>query len=319
MSEQSTAAIPDHDRIADYYSKSWYDYRGAWMNKTNRAMHYGYWDAATRSHGDSLLNMNRELAAMAEIGHGARVLDAGCGVGGSAMWLTERFDARVVGITLSPFQVDKARGYAAERGLSERLSFQVADFCDTGFEAESFDVVWAQESVCHARDKAEFLTEAFRLLRPGGRLAVEDGFRAGRSLPVADERVLRDWAADWALPDIVTIDEFRTAATDAGFTDIRVRDVSAHALRSSRRLYRAATAFLGPSWLCHRMGWRSREAHHNLLGARLQWRVFGGGLGGISLVTARKANHGENSASQQDSAHPGSRSVRGEHSGPSLS
>ncbi|MBF6169870.1 methyltransferase domain-containing protein [Nocardia blacklockiae] len=279
---------PDHARIADYYRKTWYDYRGVWMNKTNRAMHYGYRDARTVDHAASLLRMNHELATLAGIPRGARVLDAGCGVGGSSMWLAERYDATVVGITLSEFQVGKARGYAAERSLSQRVEFRSADYSDTGFPDDSFDVVWAQESVCYARDKGDFLREAFRVLRPGGRVAVEDGFRFRRDLPARDEALILDWADAWAFPDLDTIDEFRTSAKEAGFVDIVDRDVTTHAMRSARRLRRAAGLFAGPSWLACKAGLRPREAHRNLIGARRQWDVLGGGLCGISLVAARK-------------------------------
>lgn len=281
-------AITEHDRIVDYYAKSWYDYRGVWMNKRNRAMHYGYWDEDTTNHGDSLLNMNRELAAHAHLKSGDRVLDAGCGVGGSSMWLAEEFQAQVVGITLSPFQRGKAQGYATERGLSGQVRFEVADYCDTGFDSESFDIVWAQESVCYASNKADFLREAFRLLRPGGRIAVEDGFRAGRELPGHAERLIHDWAEAWALPDLDTMDEFHSAAADIGFTDIRMRDVSPNIVWSARRLHRAATLFEKPSWVACKLGWRTPEAHRNLIGAKLQWQFFVQRFGSIALVSAQK-------------------------------
>lgn len=281
--------VTQHDRIVDYYAKSWYDYRGVWMNKRNRAMHYGYWDEETTNHGDSLLNMNRELAAHAAITPGSRILDAGCGVGGSSMWLAEEFDAEVVGITLSPFQQRKAQVYATERGLSTQVKFQVADYCDTGFEPESFDIVWAQESVCYAQRKGDFLREAHRLLRPGGRIAIEDGFRASRNLPPSGEALLHDWADAWALPDLDTLTEFESAAADAGFTDFRARDVSSQIVWSARRLHRAALVFEKPSWVAAKLGWRSPEAHRNLVGAKLQWLFFLQRFGSIALVSAQKA------------------------------
>ncbi|MFC8528654.1 methyltransferase domain-containing protein [Nocardia sp. NPDC057227] len=278
----------EHDRIVKYYEKSWYDYRGVWMDKRNRAMHYGFWDARTRDHSDSLLRMNQELAAHAQITEGARILDAGCGVGGSSIWLAETFGAQVVGITLCSFQVDKARRYAAERGLSDLLTFEVSDFCDTGFAPDSFDFVWAQESVCYARNKADFLRESHRLLRPGGRIAVEDGFRTSRDLPEDAEGLIMEWADAWAFPDLDTFDEFDTAAESVGFQNISIRDIREHALRSARRLHRAARIFRGPSRFITAAGWRAPEAHRNLVGASLQWPILRQGFGTIALVSASK-------------------------------
>ncbi|HLI56373.1 MAG TPA: class I SAM-dependent methyltransferase, partial [Actinomycetota bacterium] len=160
---------PDYvDPIVKYYDGTWFDYRVVWMR--NLGMHWGYWDDATRTHAESLTNMSRVLAERAAIKPGMRVLDAGCGVGGPALWLAASYGVNVVGVTLSEVQLGRARKYAAKRGLEHLVRFEIADFTKLPYDDASFDIVWAQESVCHvpAAGKQAFLREACRVLKPGG-------------------------------------------------------------------------------------------------------------------------------------------------------
>src|SRR5437588_8503425 len=141
--------LPDLPRIRDYYDQTWLDYRMLWLNPQNRAIHFGYWDEHTHSHAESLLNMNRVLASHLGIRSGQRILDAGCGVGGSAIWLAKTYDVEVVGITPVAGQVARARHYAQEHRVADRVSFEQQDYTHTTFSDASFDVVWAMESLCH--------------------------------------------------------------------------------------------------------------------------------------------------------------------------
>src|SRR5690349_13856687 len=139
--EPTRSVAPLARRLVAYYDQTWLDYRLLWLNGNNLAVHFGYSDATTRRHSDTLVNMNRVLATRAAIQPGERVLDAGCGVGGSSLWLAEQRGARVVGITPVASQVQRARRYAMLRGLAERVSFEQADYTSTPFPAQSFDVV----------------------------------------------------------------------------------------------------------------------------------------------------------------------------------
>ncbi len=109
---------PDLASIRSYYDATTADYRFLWLNPDNRAMHFGYWDEVTRSHGESLVNLNRVLAREIGIRPGQRVLDAGCGVGGSAIWLAKTFGVEVVGITPVAGQVRQARRYAKQHRVT---------------------------------------------------------------------------------------------------------------------------------------------------------------------------------------------------------
>src|SRR5436190_13901128 len=100
------------DAIVAYYDQTWLDYRLLWLNRRTLSVHFGYSDATTRGHADGLLKMNQVLADRAGIQPGARVLDAGCGVGGSSIWLAQARGAKVVGITPVASPVARARGFA---------------------------------------------------------------------------------------------------------------------------------------------------------------------------------------------------------------
>src|SRR5262249_58415583 len=107
---------------------------------------------------------------------------AGCGVGGSAVWLARTHAVEVVGVTLVASQVVRARRFAETSGVTGRVTFEQQDYTHTTFPDGTFDVVWAMESICHAPEKGLFVQEARRLLKPGGRLGVVEYMRVYRPM-----------------------------------------------------------------------------------------------------------------------------------------
>ncbi len=276
------------DDIVRYYNECYWDYRTSWLDNHNLAIHYGYWDEATRHHSQALLNMNRVLADTAGIAAGERVLDAGCGIGGSSIWLAENRAARVTGITLSDLQVNQARRNAVQRGVADRVDFQAADFSATPFADESFDVIWGIESICHALDKAAFICEAYRLLKKGGRLVCSDGYALRRSYSDAEWQTIKTCLDGWQIPNLATPDEFSSYLSEAGFTDIRFNDITPHILPSSRRLYQTARLTHPMQTL---MGWlklRTPAQTGNFYTALNQYRIFADGLGCYGVFCASK-------------------------------
>jgi tocopherol O-methyltransferase len=274
------------EAIVSYYNETWLDYRLLWLNRDNLAYHFGYTDEGTRGHADALKNMNRVLADRVQIQPGERVLDAGCGVGGSSLWLATERGARVVGITVVPGQVARARGHAAQRGLSDRVHFHVADFTATPFPDASFDIVWAVESLCHAPRKAAFYQEAARLLRPGGRVVVADLIRAARPLDPTGERLLRECVDGWSVPDLDTPAEHLGHLAAAGFTDARFDDVTVHTRPSMRRLYRLAYWTYPLAVLGRVTGIRSKVQHGNVIASIRQYQAFRHGAWFYGILSA---------------------------------
>lgn len=275
-------------RVARFYEGALPGFFGSAMDSASAAIHLGFWDGSTRNHREAALNANRLLASKVGIGPGERVLDAGCGAGSSAVWLTRELGARVVGVNLSPSQIYRARRLAHAQGVSDRVSFERQDFTATTFPDESFDVVWAQESVCHVEDKEPFLLEASRLLKPGGRIVVADRFRSARPFDSEEEALLKYWLSGWAVPDLPTAGEFVEVARQARLSDIRVEDATAEVWPSLGRMRRRALAGY-PSVKALRGLGLCTDAH--LAGVRAgleQFEALGRGLWVYGVFTATK-------------------------------
>lgn len=140
-------------------------------------LHYGLWKHGTWTLRQALFNhKDAILNALSPVTADSELLDAGCGLGRTALYFHELTGARVTGITLSDYQVAQARRLAAARGANDGLAFHNADFTDTPFPDARFSHAFAVESFCHAPDKPAFLREMYRVLRPGGRLVIADFF-----------------------------------------------------------------------------------------------------------------------------------------------
>jgi len=276
--------------VSAYYDETWLEYRMLWLDPSNYAVHFGYWDAQTRGHAHSLIRMNQVLAEALGIQAGQRVLDAGCGVGGSAIWLAKTMHVEVVGITPVHSQVERARRFAAQQGVSDVVVFAEQDYTSTTFPDSSFDVVWAIESVCHSAQKEQFFREARRVLRAGGRLGIVEYLRHRRPYPPGDEELLHSWLSGWAIPDIATSDEFLGFASGAGFHQFELTDIANHAQPSLRRLYRMASVAYPIEVVLHRLRIRSGIQHGNVRGARDQFRARQRGLWFEAMLTATAAS-----------------------------
>lgn len=274
-------------RILSFYGRP--HPRGVRRYGSPLSMHLGFWNGNTESHAEALENMNRELAKRADLRAGERVLDAGCGYGASAMWLAREVGVEVVGVNISPEQIYHARRAAYLNGLSGLLTFEREDFTRTSFPDASFEVVWAAESVCHAASKPDFISEARRLLRPGGRLVLADFFRFGRPFEPDEEALLHKWLSGWAVPDLAVVGEFREFARLAGFTDIRFEDATANVWPSLRRIRRRALAGYPAAGMMRAMGLGNPANVSVARAGLLQYEALRRGLWLYGILTASAA------------------------------
>ena len=151
---------------------------------------------------------------------GSRILDVGCGIGGSSRILAKYYGFNVTGITISPAQVKRARELTPF-GLN--CNFQVMDALNLEFEDGSFDGVWSVEAGAHMNDKTKFADEMMRTLRPGGYFALADwNSRDLKEYPPSffEKLVLKQLLEQWVHPDFISIKDFgdilRTNKNSAG-------------------------------------------------------------------------------------------------------
>ncbi|MBS2553704.1 methyltransferase domain-containing protein [Catenulispora sp. NL8] len=210
-----------YDTTLDLYEELWGEH-----------VHHGFWDEGERPDAEgadrhtATDRLVHELVAYAGVPERARVLDVGCGIGGPALYLAGTLGCSVVGVTLSAQQAVRATEKAWDAGLAERAEFHRLDALATGFPDESFDVLWAVESLMHIEDREAFFAEAMRLLRPGGRLAIATWSVRDGALSEPEQELVDQILKHQVMPSFSSLPEHERLAHAAGFTDVASVDWS---------------------------------------------------------------------------------------------
>jgi cyclopropane fatty-acyl-phospholipid synthase-like methyltransferase len=276
--------------IVSYYDATRLDYKFLWFGKKNRSVHFGYYDNEVKTHHEALLNLNKVMAQKIGVKEGDVILDAGCGQGGSSVWLAENYKVQVTGITLVPHQVKKAQKNARVSNVQNRVLFFEQDYTRTSFPDESFTLIWACESVCHADPKINFYKEAYRLLKPGGRLIIADYFRNERPLTPNGEKLLHDWLNGWSIRDIDTVEEHRSNAMQCGFINFNIEDITRFTRPSLRRLHSMSTRLWRLGIFLKTIGIRNKVNHGNQFGSIKQFEALENNLWHYGLLSIQKNN-----------------------------
>ena len=177
-------------------------------------VHLGHYGAPTgscdfREAKEAFVHELVRWSGLDQLPAGSRVLDVGCGIGGSARILARDYGLNVLGISISPAQVERATQLTPS-GLSCR--FQVMDALDLQLPDQSFDAVWSVEAGPHMPNKQRYADELLRVMRPGGLLAVADWNRRDPSdggMTRTERWVMRQLLNQWAHPEFASIKGFR--------------------------------------------------------------------------------------------------------------
>ncbi|MFQ5447973.1 MAG: methyltransferase domain-containing protein [Saprospiraceae bacterium] len=283
-----TAPAINENEIVAYYDNCEVDYTLVWHLKSHLAMHYGYWEPGTGRLRHALNLMNKKLTEYARITKTDEVLDAGCGVGGSSIYLAKNTGCRVQGITLSEKQVQSCLKNAKTHGVEHLTRFDRQNYLSTPFEDQSFDVVWGVESVCYAFDKRDFLREAYRLLRPGGRLVVADFFSVPLQPGTPEEALMDKWTNTWAIKSYAVTEEFRQQAVEEGFQNVVAKDITRQVEPSIRRLYYSFFPGIVITYISQLLGIRNNLQAANTWSTYYQYKAWKMGLWRYNIITAEK-------------------------------
>ncbi|AWK10984.1 methyltransferase domain-containing protein [Streptomyces spongiicola] len=163
---------------------------------------------------EAVHRITRKVTDVLGLRPGEHVLDAGCGSGEASLYLARRHGVRVTGVTVSEYELDRARERAVAAGLADVAGFGYGDYMRLPFEDGSFDAVLALESLQNAPDLGQVLGELFRVLRPGGRLAFSDFSleKAG-----AEPERVEQFMTTLKLPVLPTLPQWLSYLRTAGF------------------------------------------------------------------------------------------------------
>jgi MPBQ/MSBQ methyltransferase len=195
----------DHQQeVVSYYEDTGLDY-GEWSREFN--MHFGYYKLFMNpfSREPMLEEMNRQVFRHLRLQKEDKVIyDLGCGLGAPSRSLAKKHpDKKVIGITIVQWQIDQANSLNKKAGIIS-VEYVLGDYTRLPFADNSADAVYALESSCHCEglDKAAFIKEMLRVLKPGKRFVIVDGFI--KKHPDSFSRLLKycynEICAGWALP-----------------------------------------------------------------------------------------------------------------------
>ena len=165
---------------------------------------------------------------------GKRILDIGCGIGGPAIEMAGSYGAEVVGIDLEQPLIDRAIAAAASHSLEGRCRFQTVDIGPLPFAEQSFDIVVSSGAITQTGDKHALLTEARRVLRPGGYMSCYEWMKSDAE--ISDD--MRYWFRLEGLTyALETLQQYEARFRGAGFTDVAATDASDWYRAEARREY----------------------------------------------------------------------------------
>ncbi len=167
-----------------------------------------------------------ELAHLADLRPGCRVLDVGCGLGGGVRYLADERRCQATGIDATREYVKTAKALTGMVGLSAKVKFIQGSALQIPFADGSFDVVWTEHAQMNIADKPGFFFEIARVLKPGGRFVFHDIFQGEDGEP----HYPLPWADEPSISFMATAESLKTSLQEANLTILSWEDKSQRSL-----------------------------------------------------------------------------------------
>lgn len=249
--------VPSSPDVALHYDELDAFYRDIW----GEHVHHGLWLSGKEPVEVAVRQLVDIVAAEANIQPGSTVCDVGAGYGGTACHLVKDYGAQVTALTISKTQHDYA---VAHHGHRNNPRFVLGNWLENDLPDASFDVVTAIESASHMENKERFFAEAFRVLRPGGRLVFCAWLAGEHPEPWQVRHLLEPICEEGRLPSLGTASEYCTWLERTGLSLDAFEDLSSRVQRTWPVCLRRAF---------HRLLTRPQYARY-LLDPRSQNRLF---------------------------------------------
>ncbi|MEZ4961037.1 MAG: class I SAM-dependent methyltransferase [Saprospiraceae bacterium] len=216
-----------NERIRHFYDQS----TRIWLDTWGEHMHHGYYGAdgsLKKNHQQAQVDLIEELLRWGGVKNASNILDAGCGVGGSARYLAKRFGANVLGLTLSPVQAEQGVRFTKKAKLESRVKIVARDLMSLSPADGPFDLIWSLESAEHIEDKKRLLEMFYDLLTPGGQFLMATWCHRNEppALNTPENALLEKLYELYHLPPMVSIKHFEQMAVETGFREVQSGDWS---------------------------------------------------------------------------------------------
>lgn len=224
------------ERLNRYFEKSKIGYDFAlWGSK-----HFGFYPKGKNiSERQAQILMQELVAKKLKLSSKDVVLDAGCGQGVVSTFLAKKYGCKIDGITAVPFEINKANLLAKKLNVSDKVNYSLMDYSKTTFRKNRFDCIYTTETLSHSIDIRKTLKEFFRVLKKGGRVAFfEYTIAEDKHFSKSEMKILEKVAKGSAMDSLKDFrhDKFQNVLSEAGFTNVKVENISENVGPSLARL-----------------------------------------------------------------------------------